>query len=161
MEGATGEATPAAVEPRADAVRLRDGAAFCAVVFATVRVTLSLLAVVTVGAVHPPTPPAWRGRACHRGIARRDRRDRPVGRWVVRTGRRDGYRPDDASAAFFPGYPLAIRGVASVLPLSETDAALVVSNLAFLGALIVLFALTTFPRSTPRDEPCFCSRSSP
>jgi hypothetical protein len=39
---------------------------------------------------------------------------------------------------------LAIRGVASVLSLSETDAALVVSNLAFLGALIVLFALTTF-----------------
>jgi hypothetical protein len=145
MEGATGEATPATIEARADAVRLRDGVAFCAVVFATVRVTLSLLAVVTVGAVHPPSSagsgvavPATAG--WHNAIDGTDRWDAG---WFERIAR-DGYRPDDASAAFFPGYPLAIRGVTSVLPLSETDAALVVSNLAFLGALIVLFALTTF-----------------
>lgn len=60
----------------------------------------------------------------------------------------DGYRSDDASAAFFPGYPLAIRGLTWVLPLSEADAALAVSNLAFLGALVVLFALTTYEFST-------------
>jgi len=133
------------MEARADGVRLRDGVTFCAVVFATVRITLSLLAVVTVGAVHPPSSagsgvavPATAG--WHNAIDGTDRWDAG---WFERIAR-DGYRPDDASAAFFPAYPLAIRGVASVLLLSETDAALVVSNLAFLGALIVLFALTTF-----------------
>ena len=35
-----------------------------------------------------------------------------------------------------------------MLPLSEADAALAVSNLAFLGALVVLFALTTYEFST-------------
>jgi hypothetical protein len=143
MEEATGEATPATIEARVDAVRLRDGVAFCAVVFATVRVTLSLLAVVTVGAVHPPSSagsgvavPATAG--WHNAIDGTDRWDAGWFEGIAR----DGYRPDDASAPSSPAtrWPSG----ASVLPLSETDASLVVSNLAFLGALIVLFALTTF-----------------
>ncbi len=52
-----------------------------------------------------------------------------------------GYREDDASAAFLPGYPLAIRAVAWVVR-DELLAALLVSNGAFLAALIVLHALT-------------------
>ena len=48
----------------------------------------------------------------------------------------------DASAAFFPLYPLTVRAVAWVLPGDDLLAALLVSNLAFLGALLALFALT-------------------
>ena len=143
------EATAIRIEARRDAVRLRDGLPFCATVFATVRITLSVLAVLTVGAVHPPSSagsgvavPATSG--WHNAIDGTERWDAG---WFERIAR-DGYRPDDASAAFFPGYPLAIRGVTSVIPVSEADAALVVSNVAFLGALVVLFALTTFEFST-------------
>ena len=149
MEPATGEATAIRIEARRDAVRLRDGLPFCGTVFATVRITLSVLAVLTVGAVHPPSSagsgvavPATAG--WHNAIDGTERWDAG---WFERIAR-DGYRPDDASAAFFPGYPLAIRGVTSVIPVSEADAALVVSNVAFLGALVVLFALTTFEFST-------------
>jgi hypothetical protein len=149
MEGATGEATPIRIEARHSPVRLRDGVPFCAAAFASVRITVSLLAVLTVGSVHPPSS-AGSGMAVpattgwHNAIDGTERWDAG---WFERIAR-DGYSPDDASAAFFPGYPLAIRGVTSVLPLSESDAALVVSNVAFLGALIVLFALTTFEFST-------------
>jgi hypothetical protein len=149
MEGAIGEATPTRIEGHHREVRLRDGVLFSAAVFATVRIVLSLLAVETVGAVHPPSSagsgvavPATAG--WHNAIDGTERWDAG---WFERIAR-DGYRSDDASAAFFPGYPLAIRGVTTVLPLSEGDAALLVSNIAFLGALIVLFALTTFEFST-------------
>src|SRR5580765_3898744 len=148
MEAAAGEATPTHVETGPGAVRLRDGLLFSTTVFVAMRVALSLLAVLTVGAVHPPSSagsgvavPATAG--WHNAIDGTERWDAG---WFERIAR-DGYNSDDASAAFFPGYPLAIRGVTSVLPLSEGDAALVVSNLAFLGALIVLFALTTFELS--------------
>jgi hypothetical protein len=149
MEAAAGEATPTHVETGPGAVRLRDGLLFSTTVFVAMRVALSLLAVLTVGAVHPPSSagsgvavPATAG--WHNAIDGTERWDAG---WFERIAR-DGYNTDDASAAFFPGYPLAIRGVTSVLPLSEGDAALVVSNIAFLGALIVLFALTTLEFST-------------
>ena len=149
MEGATGEAAPTRIEARHEAVRLRDGTPFCTTVFVTVRITLSLLAVLTVGAVHPPSS-AGSGMAVpatsgwHNAIDGTERWDAG---WFERIAQ-EGYRGDDASAAFFPGYPLAIRGLTGVLPLSVADAALLVSNLAFLGALVVLFALTTFEFST-------------
>jgi hypothetical protein len=149
MEGAIGQATPTRTEAHHREVRLRDGVLFSATAFATVRIVLSLLAVVTVGAVHPPSfagsgvaVPATTG--WHNAVDGTERWDAG---WFERIAR-DGYRSDDASAAFFPGYPLAIRGVTTVLPLSDGDAALLVSNIAFLGALIVLLALTTFEFST-------------
>jgi Mannosyltransferase (PIG-V) len=140
---------PTQVETSHDAVRLRDGVPFSAAVFATVRVTLSFLAVLTVGAVEPPSAagsgvavPATAG--WHNAIDGTQRWDAGWFEGIAR----DGYRSDDASAAFFPGYPMAIRGVTSIVPISEGDAALVVSNSSFLGALIVLFALMTFESST-------------
>ena len=142
-------ARPAQVETPHDAVRLRDGVPFSAAVFVTVRVTLSVLAVLTVGAVHPPSD-AGSGMAVpatagwHNAIDGTQRWDAG---WFESIAR-DGYRSDDASAAFFPGYPIAIRGATWIVPISESDAALVVSNLAFLGALIVLFALMRFESST-------------
>src|SRR5207249_2778355 len=68
--------------------------------------------------------------------------------WFERIAQ-EGYDANDASAAFFPGYPLAIRAIAAVLPIGEQGAAILVSNAAFVGALIVLFALTTFEFSIP------------
>ena len=94
-------------------------------------------------------------------VAQRHRRDRPLGRAVVRADRRGGLRPDDASAAFFPGYPLPIRAV-DLITLWGRPAALLVSNASFLGALIVLFALTTREWSTTSlDAPSCCSACFP
>jgi hypothetical protein len=145
MVGATGRATATELDIGHGSVRLREGVPFSAIVFVAARIILSLVAVLTVGAVHPPSS-AGSGMAVpatagwHNAIDGTERWDAG---WFERIAR-DGYSPDDASAAFFPGYPLAIRGLTTVTPLGDSDAALVVSNLAFLGALIVLFALTTF-----------------
>jgi Mannosyltransferase (PIG-V) len=150
MLGATGHASATEPDVGRGSMRLRDGAPFSAIVFVAARVTLSLVAVLTVGSVHPPSSassgmavPATAG--WHNAIDGTNRWDAG---WFERIAR-DGYSPVDASAAFFPGYPLAIRGVTTVTPLAESDAALVVSNLAFLAALTVLFVLTAFEFSQP------------
>src|SRR5436189_1592648 len=145
MDDTTERTIPTRMETDHRAVRFRDGLAFSTTVFVGLRVALSLLAVLTVGTVHPPSAagsgvavpatPGW-----HNAIDGSDRWDAG---WFERIAR-DGYDPSDASAAFFPAFPLAIRGVTLVLPLAEDDAALLVSNVAFLGAIIVLFALTTY-----------------
>ncbi|MFM8998606.1 MAG: mannosyltransferase family protein, partial [Actinomycetota bacterium] len=57
-----------------------------------------------------------------------------------------GYRAADGSAAFFPGFPLAVRAVAWVLGGRPLAAGLLVANLAFLGALVALHALTSAER---------------
>ena len=104
---------------------------------------LSLIAALSVGSV---TPPGGAGSGdevpsspgLHNIVDGTDRWD---ALWFERIAR-EGYRPDDASAAFFPGYPLAIRAVDLVTPVGTPGAALLVSNVSFLGALIVLYALT-------------------
>jgi hypothetical protein len=52
----------------------------------------------------------------------------------------DGYTP--ASAAFFPGYPVAVRITDQLTPLGSLGAGLVISNGAFLGALLALYRLS-------------------
>jgi hypothetical protein len=132
-------------EQRPNEVRLRDGAGFCVVVFVALRLLLSVAAVLSVGTVEPPSSatsgievPATTG--WHNLVDGTDRWDAGWFELIAR----DGYDPDDASAAFFPGYPLAIRLTTAVSPLGELTAGLLVSNLAFLGALIVVFALTSY-----------------
>jgi hypothetical protein len=61
--------------------------------------------------------------------------------WFLRIAA-SGYRPGDGSAAFFPLYPMAVRAVAWLPGLGPLGAALLVSNLSFLGALFVLHGLT-------------------
>ncbi len=64
--------------------------------------------------------------------------------WFLRIAT-SGYgleRLDDGSAAFFPGYPLAIRAVSPVLGGHPLAAALLISNLSLLAALVVLYFLT-------------------
>jgi len=53
-----------------------------------------------------------------------------------------GYGGEKASAAFYPFYPLLIRVVSFLLGGHPFAAALLVSNAAFLGALLMLYVLT-------------------
>jgi hypothetical protein len=54
-----------------------------------------------------------------------------------------GYTPGDGSAAFFPLYPMLIRVLSPVLGGHPLGAGLLISNAAFLGALVVLYFLTS------------------
>jgi hypothetical protein len=130
--------------------RLRDGLRPCLAVFLAARIGLSLLSVVAVGLMEPLDPVPVPGRAgppategWHNAIDATERQDAV---WYLRLADA-GWSADDASAAFFPLYPLTVRVVGWMLPDSlagdELLAALLVSNLAFLGALLTLFALTS------------------
>jgi mannosyltransferase PIG-V len=138
-------------------VRLRDGLRFCVVVFLVARIMLSALGVLGVGSL-PPDPEA--GGAKGAGIEQPatsgwhnawDGTNRWDAAWYLRIAD-EGYRTGDASAAFYPAYPTAIRLAAPLTGGNFLLAALLVSNLAFLGALVVLFALTTDEFSRPIAE---------
>jgi hypothetical protein len=125
--------------------RLRDGLRVCLGVFLAARIGFSLLSVLAVHLIEPLDPVDVPGRTAppatqgwHNAIDATERQDAV---WYLRLADR-GWSTDDASAAFFPLYPLTVRAVAWVLPGDDLLAALLVSNLAFLGALLALFALT-------------------
>lgn len=54
-----------------------------------------------------------------------------------------GYTFDERSAAFFPLYPLLVRGASTVLPVGTLEAALLVSLLSCLAALVLVHRLAT------------------
>jgi hypothetical protein len=56
----------------------------------------------------------------------------------------DGYSPTDFSAAFFPLYPLLIRWTSPLVGGHPFAAALLISNLAYMGAMFVFYELTRF-----------------
>ena len=126
--------------------RLRDGLRPCLLVFLAARIGLSLVSVIAVDLVDPLPPVDVPGRTAppatsgwHNAIDATERQDAV---WYLRLAD-EGWSGEDASAAFFPLYPLTVRAVAWILPGSdELIAALLVSNVAFLGALLALFALT-------------------
>jgi hypothetical protein len=132
--------------------RLRDGATFCIVVFLCVRLFLSVVAVLGVRDSFPPPGPEPGGVVGAAGVGG----ERPAtsglhnavdgtvrwdAYWYLEIARH-GYDPSGRDAAFFPGYPLLTRAIDEVTPLGEVGAALLVSNVAFLAALIVLHGLT-------------------
>jgi len=126
--------------------RLRDGLRPCLAVFLAARIGLSLLSVLAVGLLEPLDPVDVPGRSgpeatsgWHNAIDGTERQDAV---WYLRLAD-EGWSEDDASAAFFPLYPLTVRVVSWVLPGDDLFAAILVSNVAFLGALLALFALTT------------------
>jgi hypothetical protein len=63
--------------------------------------------------------------------------------WMLRLAT-TGYAQGDASAAFFPLYPMLVRVVAWLPGIGPLAAALIVANLAFFGALVLLHALTRY-----------------
>ena len=127
--------------------RFRDGVPFCLGVFVAVRVLLSLIAVVgvrnhspgadVVGAAgqgsEQPATSGWHN--AFDGTVRWD------AVWYIAIVR-DGYEATGRDATFYPGYPIVARAVDRASPLGPTAAALLVSNVSFFGALVVLHALT-------------------
>ena len=128
-------------------VDLRRGLRTCLWVFVGLRVAVSLLSVMGVGLVPllkegvdvPGWPAPLVTAGWHNALGALERQD---ALWFLRIADR-GYRPDDGSAAFFPLYPLLVRGVAVLTGGRTLLAGILVSNASFLGALIVLYGLTT------------------
>lgn len=147
------EATHAADEDRG---RILRGLRYCLAVFLCVRVGLSVLALVAVAILpHPsaigeaagiPPPvnvPGWLAPSItpgwHNLVTAWERFD---ALWFLRIATA-GYTDGDGSAAFFPLYPMFIRVVSPVLGGHPLAAGILISNAAFLGALIVLYFLTS------------------
>jgi hypothetical protein len=132
--------------------RLRDGLRPCLITFLAVRIGLIVLAALAVGlfpardAVNVPgwvAPPL--GHGWHGVFTAFERQD---AFWFLRIAT-TGYVAGDGSAAFFPLYPLLVRAVSWVLGGHPLLAATLISNLAFLGSLLVLYDLTV--REFSRD----------
>src|SRR5450756_36373 len=100
------------------------------------------------GLAAPPVTPGW-----HNLLTPGERDD---ALWYLRIATQ-GYRADDASPAFFPLYPLAVRTLAALPLVSPLAAATVLAQASALGGLVVLFALTTYEHCllytspSPRD----------
>lgn len=127
---------------RADA---RGALRHCLKVFLVARVGLTLLALGAVGlgfSNEATGVPGWPAPEPGVGIDNVGSSfERWDALWFLRIAE-DGYAEDDGSAAFFPLYPLTIRAVSAVIGGHPLAAALIVSNLAFLGALVVVYLLT-------------------
>ena len=128
-------------------VRLRDGLAFAFAVYVGVRVMVSLTGVLAVGHVAPPSfdPDGAQRVGIHNAVDGTNRWDAVRYEAIAATG----YDADDASAAFFPGYPLTIRVIGLLTPLGPFGSAILVSNLSYLVALVVLYGLTAREYDVP------------
>jgi hypothetical protein len=142
--------------------RILRGLRYCFMVFLCVRVGLSVLALLAVALLpHPsaigeaagiPQPvnvPGWLAPTISPGwqnlFTAWERFD---ALWFLRIATA-GYTEGDGSAAFFPLYPMLIRIASPVLGGHPLAAGILISNAAFLGALIVLYFLT----ASEFDEP--------
>ena len=144
--------------PATERTRIKEGVWYCLKVFVALRIGLFVLALVATALlpvhrvysanVTPPVPgpvsvPGWPAHettpGLHNLVTAWERFD---GLWFLRIATK-GYVSGDGSAAFFPMYPLAIRAVSFLVGGHPLAASLIVSNLAFLGALIVLYFLTS------------------
>jgi Mannosyltransferase (PIG-V) len=134
------------------------GLRYCFTVFIVVRVVLAVLALIAVGVLpHVPvggatTPggaipgpvgvPGWPAHAIGPGwenvFTVWERFD---ALWFLRIAQ-DGYAVGDGSAAFFPLFPMLVRVVSVPIGGHPLAAGLIVSNLASLGSLILLYGLT-------------------
>jgi hypothetical protein len=141
---------------QAERARIVRGIRYCLAVFLSVRVALSVLALLAVallpyssaigeaaGIPVPVNVPGWPASTItpgwHNLITAWERFD---ALWFLRIATA-GYTPGDGSAAFFPLYPMLIRVLSPVLGGHPLGAGLLISNAAFLGALVVLYFLTS------------------
>ena len=118
---------------------------YCLKIFLGVRLLLGLLAVLATALLEPNVAtavPGWdapvQTPGWHNFFSAWERWD---ALWFLRIAI-GGYEDSDLSAAFFPLYPLLVRGVSLAVGAQPLAAALLVSNVAFLGALVVVFELT-------------------
>jgi hypothetical protein len=139
------------------AVRLRDGMRYGLLVFLCVRIGLSIIALAATALLphtktveppanavlpHPVSVPGWPAHlfepGWHNLFTAWERFD---GLWFLRIAD-GGYANADGSAAFYPLYPILIRGVSFLIGNHPFAAALIVANACFAGSLVVLYALT-------------------
>jgi hypothetical protein len=119
---------------------------YCSVVFLGLRALTMLIGLVAVSVVpaldpvgvpgwpaHPVPDPGW-----HNAFTAWERFD---ALWFLRIAD-GGYGLEDGSAAFFPLFPLATRVVSWILGGHPFAAATLLSNGAFLAALVVIYLLT-------------------
>ena len=144
-------AEPGSVE-RSDAIdlerrRIADGIRYCLRVFVGVRLglfVLGMLAIALIPSLDPVSVPGWAAHPLpdpgwHDLFTVWERFD---ALWFLRIAS-DGYRASDGSAVFFPLFPLTIRAVSFLIGGHPLAAGFIVSNLSILGALVVLYFLTT------------------
>ena len=146
--------------------QLRDGLLYCLKVFLAVRIGLSILALLAVAllpdltvlgpafrSAHaipgPVDVPGWPAHfATHGWTNLFTAWERFDGLWYLRIAAH-GYRNGDGSAAFFPLYPLLVAAVSFVIGRHPFAASLIVSNVSFLGALMMLYVLGRNELSEP------------
>ncbi len=127
--------------------RISKGVRYCLRVFIGVRLglfVLGLLAIAVVPSLAPVSVPGWPAHPLpdpgwHNLFTAWERFD---ALWFLRIAA-GGYRANDGSAAFFPLFPLAVRAVSFLIGGHTLAAGFIVSNLSILGALIVVYFLTT------------------
>jgi len=132
-------------EPTEDRERILRALRFCLFAFVGLRVAMFVIGVVGV-TLFPPLAavrvPGWPAPAPDPGWQNAFTAwERFDALWFLRIAD-SGYRLRDGSAAFFPLYPLAIRGLSLALGGHPFAAATIVSNAAFWGGLVVTYLLT-------------------
>ncbi len=139
-----GAAASDPVDWKADAAR---AFGFCLLGFLGLRLAMVLIGVIGVALFPPLAPvgvPGWPAGPVpdpgwQNAFTAWERFD---ALWFLRIAD-GGYRLEDGSAAFFPLYPLGVRGLSFVLGGRPLAAATLLSNGAFLAALYVTYVLTT------------------
>ena len=117
---------------------------FCAVAFVIARLAVSLLGLAVGSLTTSPLPldPGTPAPATAGWHNLWDGTDRLDAAWFETIADR-GYDFDRDAAAFFPLYPVLIWGVSAIPGLGTFAAAALISNLALLLALVLLYVLTT------------------
>jgi hypothetical protein len=118
---------------------------YAGIVFLTLRIAVSLLGL-TVGQISSNGVPPYPGTAppATAGVHNLwDGTDRLDAAWFMLIAD-EGYDTQPGrSAAFFPGYPLAIRVLSAIPGVDTLVAAQLIANLAAYGAFVFLYMLTT------------------
>ncbi|HET9249733.1 MAG TPA: mannosyltransferase family protein [Actinomycetota bacterium] len=133
-------------DPSQERERILRAVRFCLLAFVGLRVAMIVIGVVGVS-LFPPLRavgvPGWPSQPLDLGWQNAFTAwERFDALWFLRIAE-GGYRLRDGSAAFFPLYPLAIRGLSLALGGHPLGAATIVSNAAFWGGLVVTYLLTT------------------
>jgi Gpi18-like mannosyltransferase len=143
----TGERADTKVDPQQPrAPTTSEALRYCTLAFLGVRaltLVIGLTAVAVVPALDPVGVPGWAAHPVpdpgwHNAFTAWERFD---ALWFLRIAD-GGYGLEDGSAAFFPLYPLLIRAISWVLGGRPFAAATLISNAAFLAALVVTYVLT-------------------
>ncbi len=123
---------------------IRRALVFAALVYIALRLVVSLLglAVGTISANGVPPYPGTAPPATSGAHNLWDGTDRLDAAWFILIAD-EGYDTQPGrAAAFFPGYPLAIRLVTAIPAISTFAAAMLISNLAAFGSFFLLYWLT-------------------